>query len=167
MMVETDTILIRRLFIAELPLCERFAHEFHDEKQLGRFKIEVFIRNWTYFLNNAPAAIFGMWKNGELVGGLGAVVTPDLSDARKTATEMFWFVTKAARNGRDAWKLVEAFEAWGVEEDVDEYRIAHLLLPDEDPATVRLAPLYKRKGYRAIDVSFIKPRKKEGLPCPL
>lgn len=153
---------IRPLTVEELPLCEPFAKEFHEEKQLpGGLDMAVFLRNWTLFLTHHSAVMLSMWQGDRLVGGLGAMIVPDLSDGRLTASEMFWYVTKDARNGRDAWKLVEAFEQWGDLHGVEEYRIGHLLLPGEDPSTVRLGPIYKRKGYRALDVSYVKSVKGE------
>lgn len=151
---------IRPLTVEELPLCEPFAKEFHEEKQLpGHLDMAVFLRNWTVFLTNHPAVMLSLWHGERLVGGLGAMVVPDLSDGRLTATEMFWYVTKDARKGRDAWKLLEAFEQWGDLHGVDEYRLTHILLPEEDPATVRLARIYTRKGYRALEVNYVKSAK--------
>jgi len=151
---------IRPLTVEELPLCERFALEFHEEKQLpGRFDMTVFLTNWTRFLTDHPAVLLSLWHGETLVGGLGAMVVPDLSDGRLTATELFWYVTKEGRKGLDAWKLVEAFESWGDLHQVEEYRLSHILLPGEDPATVRLAPLYRRKRYRALDVGYMKSAK--------
>jgi hypothetical protein len=151
------TITIRKLTVDELPRCESFARAFYVEKQIpGAFTMDRFLATWTHFLTSAESALFGLWVEGELVGGLGALITPDLYDGRMTATELFWYVTPEARNGLHAWKLVEAFEAWGEAHYVDEYRLTHILLPGEDPSTVRLAPLYKRKKYRAIEVNYLK-----------
>ena len=150
---------VRALELTELPLCESFAREFHAEKKLpGVFKPEVFLKNWTEFLTRYEAIIFTLWYDAKLVGGLGAMITPDLSDGRRTASEMFWYVTREARNGLDPWKLVDRFEFWGEIMDVDEYRLTHLLMPGEDPAHVRLAPLYKRRKYTPLEVGYYKTR---------
>jgi len=150
-------MIIRRLTVEDLPCCEPFARAFHAEKQLaGAFTLSVFLQNWTTFLTERRAVIFGLWENTQLVGGLGAIIMPDLSDGRLTAQEMFWYVTPDARHGLEAWKLVDAFESWGADHGVEEYRLAHLLLPNEDPASVRLAPLYRRKKYRALEVHYVK-----------
>lgn len=157
MVANAPVITFRRLTVDELPLCEPFAKEFYEEKLLpGAFDPERFLRTWTTFLTTQTAAIFTMWHDETLVGGLGAIILPDLNDGRMTATEMFWYVTKEARQGLDAWKLVEQFEDWGEEHLVDEYRMTHILLPNEDPATVRLAPMYRRKKYTAIEVNYRK-----------
>lgn len=151
-------LTVRPLTVAELPLCESFALGFHAEKQLpGAFAMDVFLRNWTLFLTQYPSVILTLWKGEELLGGLGAMVMPDLSDGRLTATEMFWYVRPEARHGRGAFALVYAFEDWGASKGAVEFRIVHMLLPGEDPATVRLAPIYKRWGYRALEVSYVKP----------
>lgn len=158
------TLTIRPLTIDELPLCESFARGFFEEKQLpGTFSMDVFIRNWTAFLTQYQATILTLWDGAELLGGLGAMVTPDLFDGRLTATEMFWYMKPSARHGLGAFQLVDAFEAWGNRMGVAEFRLAHMLMPGEDPATIRLAPIYRRRKYRALDVSYIKPN--GGVPC--
>lgn len=167
MMIAEHTMTIRPLTVEELPGCVPFAQAFHTELQLpGTLIPEVFVRNWTMFLTQYPAVVLSLWHDDQLRGGLGAMIVPDLLDGRLTATEMFWFVTPEARHGLDAWKLVEAFEAWGDAHFVDEYRVAHMLLPGEDPGTVRLAPLYKRKHYRPLEVSWIKRAKGARLSQP-
>lgn len=151
------TTQIRPLTLTDYDACVPFAKEFYAEKQIpGQFDANRFLPTWATFLSKSDAVILGLFHDERLVGGLGAVITPDLYDGRLTATEMFWYVTKDARVGLDAWKLVDAFEAWGEAHYVDEYRMTHILLPGEDPSTVRLAPLYKRKKYRPIEVNYIK-----------
>ncbi|MBF0260273.1 MAG: hypothetical protein HQL97_00375 [Magnetococcales bacterium] len=158
-------LTIRPLTIAELPLCESFARGFFEEKKLpGTFSMETFIQNWTAFLTQYQATILTLWDGPDLLGGLGAMITPDLFDGRLTATEMFWYLKPQARHGLGAFKLVDEFEAWGDSKGAVEFRLAHMLMPGESPATVKLAPIYKRRKYRALEVSYIKSN--GGRPCP-
>ncbi len=160
-------LTIRHLTIDELPLCEPFARGFFEEKKLpGTFSMDVFTQNWTAFLTKYPATILTLWRDTELLGGLGAMLTPDLFDGRLTATEMFWYMKPSARHGLGAFKLVDEFEAWGNRKGAVEFRLAHMLMPGEDPAHVKLAPIYKRRKYRALEVSYIKSNA-GGPPCPL
>lgn len=150
-------LTIRALTVDELPLCEPFARGFYQEKQLpGEFSMDVFLKNWTLFLTSYPATLLTLWEGKDLLGGLGAMVTPDLFDGHLAATELFWYLKPEARHGLGAFQLVDAFEAWGHEHGAVEFRLAHMLMPGEDPATVRLAPIYRRRKYRALEVSYIK-----------
>lgn len=158
---------VRPLTVRELPLCEGFAREFYAEKQIpGAFDMQKFLNTWTFFLTTYHAAVFTLWRDETLIGGLGATITPDLYDGRLTATELFWFVTKEERKGSGAWLLVEAFEAWALEQHAVELRLAFLLTDMADQENpLRLLPIYKRKKYRPADVTCIKTL--GGSPCPL
>lgn len=159
-------MIVTHLTVAQLHLCEPFARGFYAEKQLpGVFSMDVFLKNWTLFLTTYPATILTLWEGPELLGGLGAMITPDLFDGHMAATELFWYMKPDARHGLGAFKLVDAFEAWGNSKGATEFRIAHMLMPGEDPAKVRLAPIYKRRKYRALEVSYIKSNA-GGSPCP-
>lgn len=160
------SLTIRHLTVTELPLCESFARGFFEEKKLpGEFCLDIFIMNWTAFLTKHPATILTLWDGPDLLGGLGAMIVPDLFDGRLTATEMFWYLKPQARHGLGSFKLVDEFEVWGDRHGATEFRIAHMLMPGESPAAVRLAPIYKRKKYRALEVSYIKPNV-GGASCP-
>lgn len=148
---------VRALTIEELPICVEHAKAFHIEKQLpGSLVPDVFLKNWTSFLTNYPSVVLGLWIEGEIAGALAALVTPDLSDGRITATEMFWYQRPEYRSGLNAFKLIDAFEDWGHEQGAVEFRLMHMLMPNEDPATVRLAPIYKRRKYRPLEVGYYK-----------
>ncbi len=149
---------VRALALHELPLCEPFAQAFYTEKGVpGHCSMEKFIQTWTLFLTQYPSILFGLWSQGALVGGLGGLITPDLYDGRLTATEMFWYVTPDARQGRNAWTLVDAFETWGKDHGAVECRLAFLLLGWVQQANpMRLLPLYQRRGYQAVDLGCIK-----------
>ena len=167
-MIETPTTTeIRAVTIAQLPLCVEHARAFHREKQLpGDLIPSVFLKNWETFLSSYPAVVLGLWVGDEIAGALAAMITPDLSDGRITATEMFWYQRPEYRLGLDAFKLIDAFESWGDEHGAVEFRLVHMLMPNEDPSTVRLAPIYKRRKYQPLEVGYYKPNPKRSHPCP-
>lgn len=150
--------VVRPVTIAQLPLCVEHARAFHVEKQLpGELIPAVFLKNWETFLRSYPAVVLGLWVGDDIAGALAAMITPDLSDGRMTVTEMFWYQRPEYRLGLDAFKLIDAFEAWGHEQGAVEFRLMHMLMPNEDPATVRLAPIYRRRKYRPLEVGYYKP----------
>lgn len=165
-MIATDTTTIRPLTLEELPRCVYSARAFHAEKQLpGKLVPDVFLKNWTTFLTSCTAVILGLFHEDKLVGGIGGMITPDLSDGRIAATEMFWYMLPEHRGGMNAFKLIDAFEAWAHEQGAEEFRMVHMLEPDEDPSTVSLGPIYKRRKYRPLEVAYYKPNPKRSAPC--
>lgn len=161
MLTADATTLLKPITLAELPLCVDGARAFYVEKKLpGDFHPDVFLANWHRFLSAMTATVIGLWESERPVGALGAMVTPDLLDGRLTATEMFWYLDPTHRHGLDAFRLIDAFEAWGDAQGAVEFRMLHMLEPNEDPAAVRLAPIYKRRKYRPLEVGYYKPNPK-------
>lgn len=161
--VAMTPVVIRPLRVEELPLCVSGAEGFHREFQLpGRLIPEVFIRNWTTFLTQYTATILTAWQEERLLGGLGALVHPDLNDGRVVATEMFWYVMPEARGGRTAVRLLKAFIVWG-ESHAEETRLAHMLNGTHD---AQLDRLYKKLGFRPLEMGYYRPRQiKELQSC--
>lgn len=150
--------VIRPLQIEELPLCAPFGKAFHLEKGIhGDFAIDVFVKNWTVFLQSYPAIIYGLWDGDRLVGGLGGMVTPDLTTGTLSAVEFFWYVDPAYRTGTWPFRLVKAFRKWGKHQGATRLRMVHMLLEGEDPSQVRLAHVYQQLGLRAIEVNYDGP----------
>jgi len=144
---------IRPLKPREIHLCVPFGQAFHEELNLpGKFVPEVFVDNWMTFLANYPSVILSLWKDGELAGGLGGLIAPDLYDARPYAQEFFWFIGKAYRGGTGAIRLLNAFEAWARERLVSEIRMVHMVSSQED----QLERLYTRLGYVKVEVCYRK-----------
>jgi hypothetical protein len=149
------TMTIRPLTVDEIYLCVDYGYQFHKEKQVpGDFNAEVFMRNWTIFMNSGLGAILGLWNGDELVGGLGCYLSPDITTGQMTANEFFWFVREGERKGSWPLRLVHAYKAWGKAHGAVRFRMVHLLMPNESVATVRLAYFYRRLGMRPIEVGY-------------
>lgn len=148
--------MIRPLTIDELPLCVPHGAAFHREMGLpGTFIPDIWLENWRAFLERYRAVVLGLWDGEMLVGGLGALITPDLSDGRMSATEMFWFVDSAHRKGRGAIKLVKTFEAWAAAEGAVETRMCHMSGTRDES----FDHVYRALGYELLEVSYFKPVK--------
>ena len=156
----TGSIIVRPLRVEELPRCVEGAEGFHREFGLpGRLVPAVFLRNWTTFLTTMTATVLTAWRDGTLLGGLGALVHPDLSDGRIVATEMFWYVLPDARGSMAGIRLLKAFIAWG-EAHAVETRLSHML---GGPHDVQLDTLYRKLGYRPLEMGYYRSRR--SLPC--
>jgi len=153
--LETKTMAIRALNVKDLPLCVPFGHAFIEEKHLpGPFNPEVFLKNWTFFLTKYPSVIFGLWKDGELIGAIGGMISPDLNTGQLLAVEFFWYVGQAHRGAPGSIKLVRRFKSWGEENGASRWKMIHLLDEGETPSDVRLGRVYAKLGLTPSEVGF-------------
>lgn len=153
--VLTPAQTIRALTVKELPLCLPFGEAFIDEKHLpGPFNADVFLRNWTTFLTSYPSVIFGLWKDEELIGGLGGMIFPDLNTGQSIGIEFFWYVGKEYRGSIGSARLVLRFKKWAKERGAVRWRMIHLLDPDETASSVKLAGFYEGVGLKPIEVGY-------------
>jgi GNAT superfamily N-acetyltransferase len=81
---------------------------------------------------------------------LGAIKYPDLQNGKMAATECFWYVHPDSR-GRGT-SLLKAYEQWADEQGCKKKIMVHLM----DSMSDRLKNLYERKGYRAMEVHYVK-----------
>lgn len=153
--VKTPTLLIRPLYIEEIYLCVPYGYQFHKEKQVpGEFNPEVFMKNWEQFILSGIGCIVGLWKDGVLIGGLGGVVMPDITTGQIVANEFFWFVQEGDRKGSWPIRLANAYFIWAKEKGAVRRRMVHILMPNENPSTVRLAHVYRKWNMRPIEVVY-------------
>jgi len=151
------TLTIRCLATWEVQSCVPFGQAFHTELHVpGQFIPEVFIRNWRRLLDSGNGDILSLWNGEEAMGGLGTVIGPDLLDDRLVATEIFWFIGEQYRRGTGAFRLIDAFHEWAKEKGAVETRMTHLLAPDEDWRDCAFSRMYQKRGYRQIEVNWLR-----------
>lgn len=142
---------IRDLGVEDLEMLARWGEPFYVEANFpGTFKPELFIENWRVILSSGFGHIFGLFKGEVLVGTLGCLITPDLNTGDQICTEAFWFVSKENRGA--GIRLLELFERWAWAQGVKRINVAHPSTPEME----KLSGLYKRRGYRAVEVHFTK-----------
>ncbi len=154
--VQTDSkisLSTRPLTIDALPLCVPFGRQFFEEFELrGVFNPEHFLNTWTAFFWAVPSTVIGLYHNEELIGGLGAIVSPDMFTGDKVATELFWYIGASNRSGTGALRLLRAYEEWGLRLQVDELRIAHFKMKND----AQLQRMYERRGYTLLEQGYQK-----------
>lgn len=145
---------IRHLTIGELPLCLPYGEQFHAELKLpGKFVDSTFMTTWMTFYTQFPATVIGLWKDGQLVGGIGALIAPDLNDGRLCANELFIFIPVEHRAGSGLLRLLRAYKAWAVEKGAEEIRLTHFLTtPERDEQFDRL---YRAIGCRQFERTYV------------
>ena len=147
--------VVRHLTKEELPLCIPHGLAFHQEFKLpGKFVPEVFLRNWHHFYDEGFGTVISLWRDHELVGGLGGFVFCDLFDDRRVATEIFWFVAPAHRGGSGGFRLLKTYESWAFMQGAVEARVLYLVGGMHDE---RLAQLYQKLGYHQVEIGWAKP----------
>lgn len=86
--------------------------------------------------------------DGFISGGLLGIVTEMYINKTKVAAELAWFMSKDYRGGKQALKLLEAFESWGKSAGA-EYLIMADIKGIQD-----LSELYARKGFEEVEASY-------------
>ncbi len=88
--------------------------------------------------------------NGDISGGLLGIATELYINHTKVAAELAWFMSKEYRGGKQAIKLIEAFEAWGKSVGAEYVIMADI------KSVADLSPLYKRKGFEEVEASYAR-----------
>jgi hypothetical protein len=155
-LIESPTkpsLVTRPLTIEELPLCLPFGKQFFNEFGLrGVFNPDHFLKTWSSFFWAVPSIVIGLYRNEELIGGMGAIVSPDMFTGDKVATELFWYIGAAHRNGTGALRILRDYEEWGMRQKVDELRISHFKMKNDE----QLQRLYEHRGYVLLEQGYQK-----------
>lgn len=137
-------------FPLSVPLGEMFVKEY-SEVITGRFIPEVYLKNWDNFRVFCFGTIFGLWDEETLIGGLGAILAPDMLDARPCAQEMFWFVHPEHRATRWSLKMLDIYEEWARARGAVECRVVHF---ETGCYSEALARVYPKRGYIKVESSY-------------
>jgi len=116
----------------------------------GAFIPGVFCAKWQSLIEQNIGFILGLFSEGKIVGTFGAIVAEDLNDAKLVANECFWFVKPEAR-GR-GFELLIAYEEEARRRGAVRCSMIHLLNLQPE----RLAHIYERRGYLAVETSYFK-----------
>ena len=140
--------MIRKVTTEDLPKMFDLAAEFYSSSEfLEGFDIDIFINNWTKFINTGIGII---WILNDFDGCLGAMKYLDVNNGELIATELFWFVSSDKRG--DGIKLLKEFEMWAKTEGCKKIIMVHLtdLMPES------VASIYKWHGYKPMEIHYVK-----------
>lgn len=87
--------------------------------------------------------------NGEVIGCMGAIISPQLTSSELVASELLLYVKPEYRGGRTALMLVRAFEKWSG----DLPKVVGSSLGINDKLAI---DFYKRLGYDVTGMSLTK-----------
>ena len=138
--------------IEQMRDCGLIGESFYKEAALpGQFKIDRFLQVWAKLIEHGLGALWVYRDNGQIVGSLGAMATPDINDGELVATEAFWYVLPSHRGQRGGIGLLDTFEAWADEIGAKRKTMVALKsMPDSVKA------LYLSRGFREIETHYIK-----------
>lgn len=103
-----------------------------------------------YGLLAHKASFMGVaYLNGELIGGMGGIISPELTSDALVATELLLYVYPQYRGSRAALMLVRAFEEWAKPYDMQ----AGSSLGIDDRKAISF---YEHLGFQRIGVSLSK-----------
>jgi GNAT superfamily N-acetyltransferase len=147
---------VRELTTAEIPALIKELKAFERESCFVKVDIDYSTKTCIGLCESGAGTVFGLFdRNGEIAGGLGCLVGPELSTGRKIAVETFWFVNPLKRG--NGLKLVDAFEQWAIDNGCEAAAMIHLA--DSHPESLKR--FYEASGYRLLEMHYIKTLKEQ------
>lgn len=131
-----------------LVLAREFSREAPDMHTWNKDKVEAQLKN--ALVNPDYVLLVVEEDNGDLSGGLLGLVTEMYLNTTKLAVEMAWFMSKEYRGGKQALKLLDAFEQWAKSVEAD-----YLVMADIK-GIQDLSKLYERKGFKETEASYAR-----------
>ncbi len=150
---------VRRLVMSDLPLLAEGGRLFFAEGKLPvKFSAAHFQRCWETYLDQGIGAVFGLFRDGcypdpeagKIEGALGAILFPSPFGGELMAVEQFWYMLPDCRG--NGLKLLREFERWAIAAGAEHACMIHLIGLQPEA----LGQLYERRGYRKIEVNYIK-----------
>jgi len=96
--------------------------------------------------------VFVLLNNYEIVGMLVCFVTPCFFSEVVQAVEIVWYVDPDHRGSRKAMEMLDLYEEWAKEHGAVCTNLINLNVLKGD----KVAKIYKRKGYRLVENTFVK-----------
>jgi GNAT superfamily N-acetyltransferase len=132
-----DLVFLTRQFSKEAPETHKADHK----------KLNEVVQ---HFLDAEDKEVLLLKVNGESVGFLAVAFMEPIMQSKTVALEMAWFVEKEHRGGRNAIKLLRAFEELAVKRNALRTIISNILGLND------LSVLYKKLGYSPIETTYVK-----------
>lgn len=143
--------MIKEVKVEELPKVAEVGKIFFEESNLpGKIDPEIFCKNWKTLIGIGMGKIIGLYRDGEFIGALGFLITPDINDGKLVATETFWFVSPKFRG--QGIKLLLFFIKHAKEIGCVRVIMMHLFNSHSE----QLSKLYENLGFSAIEKHYLK-----------
>jgi GNAT superfamily N-acetyltransferase len=148
-------LTLRELTEEEFPVILPYGQAFFDEY---KDFIDDADFNPTHFLESAQhlylwseLTVFGLWDQEKFVGGLAATIQESVFSKTRIGREIFFYVDPAYRRGMNAKRLIDAYRAWGVANNL---RYCYMIHLHKGPLEEKLARLYTLCGFQKIETAY-------------
>ncbi|WOC15432.1 GNAT family N-acetyltransferase [Pseudochrobactrum sp. MP213Fo] len=129
--------------------CIHLLRESHEAAGFGfAFKAAYAAALFDHHISTPQACMLVFEHNGEPQGLLMATCFEHPFGAGRYAKETVWYIAACAR-GRAALQMLDAYEAWALEQNCTAIGMASLISND-------VAKLYERRGYAPIETHYLK-----------
>lgn len=143
-------ISVKQIGLGEVAALTKKMKAFEQASSHVKVNVNHSIDFYTKLITSGIGAMFALYKDGDIIGGLGCLKAPDLHEGVMTAIETFWLVLPEHRG--KGLLLFNAFEKWSDEQGCQNNAMIHMA--DSFPAT--LGKFYERKGYELAEFHFVK-----------
>lgn len=129
------------------------AREFYGQGHLpGVFNPDVFVPRWENWIQQRMGVVFIAWEGFVPVGAIGGLFGESPTTGDLEFSEMFWFVTAAARSGGAGKMLYEACEKAAERTGAARIYMMHL----EDENGEKVASFLQFQGFRPVESLYVK-----------
>lgn len=124
------------------------------------FVPDFFIAHWSSMIGEGNATMFVAMtrEDQQVVGALGAMLTPFLRNGQTNAVAHFWHVLPDHRGHGIGRRFLEKFQDWAEAQGADRCFAGHTIkddpVDDENPDKVQ--QLLDEAGYTKVEVSYEK-----------
>ena len=141
----------RTLTVDEIPLLVPLGQEFFAASGLpGTFNPEHFVRTWSTLFEHNLGLVQGVWRDGQLLGAAGFILTADINTGAPNASESFFYVRPQFR-GVGHRLFIET------EKTLTARGAATIFMVNlTNSSADGHARYYQRMGYRPLENVFIK-----------
>jgi len=141
---------VRSISIEEVRKVIEFTKQFENESEFLSVDVDYCTNAYRDMIEKGIATILVLEKEDKLIGSFAFITAPDITNGKKTAIEMFWFVSPESR-GRGLL-LFKEFEKIAKEKRVEQIAMIHMA----DCQPEKLKRFYERSGYRLLESHYIK-----------
>ena len=97
---------------------------FFDERRLpGTFDLQRAVMVWSALNQAMPAVLIVACAEGQIVGGIGALIMQDEYSEHRFGAEVFWYVQREHRHGTAGLRCLKAAEAWASSYGITDFRL--------------------------------------------
>ena len=139
--------------VRDIDACLPSARKFHDIYASSTVFSEMAWRCfWTPVIERGGGVMLLLkTEQGDVVGGIGGLLTRYQTSMDLHLVEMFWWVDEEHR-GRNALRLIREFENWGADQGADDILMTYM----ESSEPEKMKKLYSALGYEPFESHMVK-----------